>query len=733
VIGTVEVDADKLNNWVGGTDTVEAAISLIGQGGIPNLAVTSGGKIAKVRLEHAWVKAYVNWIPARGAKNYSTTQHINANPSLNAWVDVDTSYKQYAATRGLDLATQVPLDANAFVAAIQEGATVDTTQGFVQNLNQDNLQAQLAAYESRVQSHINNSKPNATVGDVLGTHRIVATSSPVLAGSLPYATRLSSGGTVRTEVAMLADSLRWKFKTSLAASAFDFYFDGTGDLIEYRTSTAKLAAKKITLSFVPATQADADLIASYLPSPNPDGSPIRPEQLPTSLPGYLLNLKAELRIDGQVVAQSPGTVTMGQELLQASGFYSPGHGQWFEGEPNKPLAGEYHAIATDLQGTSPAQLEGLKTKLNATKAALEAFQANPADTTPIQNLTKEDLTGDLLYSGVLGYFASVDGNARLAARAGSQVMMQRLPSFGAFAATVTPNYFFGIVRSVGFEALAMDIDQLFYQVAAKDNDPGKRWSYLRQVGTADSGFEHAVPEQLLKDPSKGLNDPTQPQAVSAVKALAIASAQGQKIYTLHAQNQGQHQTILASLNQSAALKAEIGNALAAGKEVTVHEARIDAFGFKGAGYIIIDPETGAGAYKIESGANGANVTGQTASLGFIALAGLLLAVVGVFALYVGLWLIWLLAIAATIALVIALLNGGIDAPSDLEKVVSALTVFVAIALALSTKVALVLLGLANIMLAAWAFFVVLVLLPLIYIGYRYWTAQERRQSELVSA
>jgi len=37
------------------------------------------------------------------------------------------------------------------------------------------------------------------------------------------------------------------------------------------------------------------------------------------------------------------------------------------------------------------------------------FQANPKDTTPINGLTKEDLSGDLLYAGILSYFASVDG------------------------------------------------------------------------------------------------------------------------------------------------------------------------------------------------------------------------------------------------------------------------------------------------------------------------------------
>jgi hypothetical protein len=93
-----------------------------------------------------------------------------------------------------------------------------------------------------------------------------------------------------------------------------------------------------------------------------------------------------------------------------------------------------------------------------------------------------------------------------------------------------------------------------------------------------------------------------PQAVSAVKAIAIAASQGQKIYTITSKNAA---TALPQLTVSRTVAAEIKNALAAGKEVTVHEKAINAHGFSGVGYIIVDPETGAGAYLIEGGGSGA--------------------------------------------------------------------------------------------------------------------------------
>jgi hypothetical protein len=50
--------------------------------------------------------------------------------------------------------------------------------------------------------------------------------------------------------------------------------------------------------------------------------------------------------------------------------------------------------------------------------------------------------------------------------------------------------------------------------------------------------------------------------------------------------------------------AEITEALAGGKEVITHTDAIEVPGWQGAGYIILDPQTGDGAYKISGGGNG---------------------------------------------------------------------------------------------------------------------------------
>jgi len=112
-----------------------------------------------------------------------------------------------------------------------------------------------------------------------------------------------------------------------------------------------------------------------------------------------------------------------------------------------------------------------------------------------------------------------------------------------------------------------------------------------------------ITERLFTD----MNDPNHPQAISAVKAIALAASRGQRVYTLNQDNLNQHASIVASLAINIDVKQEITDALAFGNEVIVHQETISAFGFTGVGYIIVDPDTGAGAYKISSGANGAKL------------------------------------------------------------------------------------------------------------------------------
>ncbi len=110
-----------------------------------------------------------------------------------------------------------------------------------------------------------------------------------------------------------------------------------------------------------------------------------------------------------------------------------------------------------------------------------------------------------------------------------------------------------------------------------------------------SVMERMVPEQMFStedDPAHG---------ISAVKAIQLAAAEGQKIWTI---TQANLSTALAEINLPSEVESDIRNSVYAGMEVTAHEQPVNFYGSSQVGYIVLDPETGAGGYLIGGGENG---------------------------------------------------------------------------------------------------------------------------------
>ncbi|MFN4291160.1 MAG: hypothetical protein ACK4E7_09820 [Permianibacter sp.] len=274
---------------------------------------------------------------------------------------------------------------------------------------------------------------------------------------------------------------------------------------------------------------------------------------------------------------------MGQELLSTKGLYGP---QWgWQTTDNPLIAGEYHAIGLDLQGMSPETLNELKTELEQTKTKLEANDVN--------GLSKHHLTGNILQTGVLGYFGLTYTQSQMTAKA-QNIVMYRNPSYGSFSTSMGVQYFWGVPKKVTFDGVMMDIDRVFTIARDLDNDAANSKNYMESSGNLLSASEHLVPEKLFSTPQQ------EAHGVSAVKALALAASQGQKIYTI---SQNNLSSVLPKLSLDSSIKTEIQNAVYAGSIATVHEANLNFYGWQGAGYTLIDNTTGAGAFKISGGAD----------------------------------------------------------------------------------------------------------------------------------
>jgi hypothetical protein len=274
------------------------------------------------------------------------------------------------------------------------------------------------------------------------------------------------------------------------------------------------------------------------------------------------------------------------------------------------VVGQATAIGISAGGISATQLKEMKDRQLATKAQLE--------TRSTTSITTDQLSGDLLVSVIWGWFSLAESHNRMIQEAAKMIEIPSL-SYGLFHAVAQPVYSWGVVRKVSFPGVNMDIGHIRNISWSKDNESKKWIAYNRIRGQYMSSLEHAIPERFFNDPSKcNLNGTTTPiaglptcsQGISAVKAISLAAAQGQKIYTitpeLYANNPDIVNSNLAAHSYST--KQAIQNALDIGNEVTIHEAPITQSGWTGAGYTTIDPQTGAGGYIIDGGSNGAWLT-----------------------------------------------------------------------------------------------------------------------------
>lgn len=233
-------------------------------------------------------------------------------------------------------------------------------------------------------------------------------------------------------------------------------------------------------------------------------------------------------------------------------------------------------------------------------------------------LSKEELVGDLFHAALMLYFAEIDVHTALASRT-LGIVSFRAPSYGNFGLAASPRYIFGVVRELRIPGVQIDVDRIATIDVDKGYDPRRVITARQLSGTVFSALEHRIPEGIFSTSGSGQ------QGLSAVRALQVAATQGQRIYSLTSSTAAS----LGDIEASPEVRQELANALSAGKHITVHAAPITTSGWTGHGYIISDPETGAGAYKISGGGNGGYIFLQ-AGLALFALTQLIsaLAIVG---------------------------------------------------------------------------------------------------------
>lgn len=537
VIGTIEVPIAQVMNWVGGFSSAGSAVEFIASGGIPVSPVASGGGISAVRLEHAWVETYVDYIPYRGA----------VNGTGDTWIPLDASLKQYQHLNGIDVDTSLPIDIDAEFFQVESQSVIDTAVPAITGIPVPTVEAQISDFQARLNDYLATNVPEITTFQQLsetlhGARKIVRKDLKVLPNTLGSAKVVAQS----TPLSELPANLRYTVELLLE--------DALSNSVGYSVPLAQIAGKRVTLSYVAASQVDAELMS------NASGF--------LGFPLYLVQVVPELKIEGQTVASGqPVGMGLGQVLRVA--FNQPGGAG--DQVRHSVQTGGYYAVG-----------------LNPSKVTFPYLSNRVAPWNPEMAPTRDGRLGELLHVTSMHYFAGLDfWGDELAQTSGIARLTH--PSEGLVGLNGNATYLLGVPFKIGSVGLNIDVARILTSAVSKAGD--------REAATAfatSQGLNSSILEHLIFESNFGL------KSFSAVRAMELANVQQIPIYVLDRQNVQRVEELELSNDE----RQSIRNLISAGRTVLVPKRQVQYVDYVGTGYIALDRTTGSGAYIISGGLNG---------------------------------------------------------------------------------------------------------------------------------
>jgi len=570
----VTVDIDRAMNWLGFDDPAQVGfyLSTAGIKEVENLY--SGSELKQVRFRHVYVEVYLPYGNYRGQLR---------DDSHSLWVPLSPSFKKYEHVPG----HMVPFDMDAFLAGLEENATVDEN-GTLIDFKQSYINREIEKYADEIEDYLDTTDPDMTISEFYGQSVIDAPVLPILPITLPFVAEDKTSYSVLNGI-----DRHHRVKVQLSYHDMDLNVDeeegglGTQE-IRWEKPIAEIYGKRLTLSYRPATEEDVQLLNEY------DGNIL-------GTPCYLIHMFPQLKLDGEIVAENVDNSTGPINNAEIS----MGLEETLRVEILKPGETHFPARRSDYQvtvGDHAAIVLGLgNITSNVLNESLETLESASNDETA----TLDDLLGQQLkLTGETWYFQADLFNSLIAKQAGVQWF--RDPSdlcvFRHLDVGYTAGYFPTVING---STIFIDAPGNRLQAVPKDSDWQKRVGFFRSAGMFGSILEHAVLTQLYRK-----------DAISAAKLISLAVDNGTAIYEIHPDNRDLLVPMLDLPEEDIAI---ITRELDLGQTVIVPEARVTRNDYCGVGIISLTPDDDPmGAFRqgyfISRGGDGGQITTAIQSL-----------------------------------------------------------------------------------------------------------------------
>ena len=583
VTGNVDIEINKVMNWLG-VKTEKAAVNAMSMLGVStNYGINGKGKITKLRIEHAWVKVLVPYDSYRGAGKVSGEK---------VWVDVDPSFKQYeeeVEDNRVEEFLRGDTEKNVTSSSTEklEEALINSDYKDIFNGEIQNSENEVSQKQSELKDFINNNDIELKeVADAVGIRNIKKVETGYLPNSLPYHVVSTT-----YEENYLTDDFMDKITLVVNNALYGETFAETADA-GITFYTADLYGHNVTLSYEPATDEDEKIIDRY-------GDLF-------STPSYLVRVKPVIKVDEKKVlegnSQIPGTYTNLIINIAEAGID--------EVKVENPLAsGGIYGIVFDYNTINSTYFD---TKYEELQSCVDEVKSGKRNL--IQAMEVLTCTVGQEYFGYLDLYTQFSAKAAGVqwARCISQCIVGYMPKVSRMM---------GMPVAISDGSLYIDVDTDTLGVATKQDESENKDEAIRENADVKnfmmlSGAIGSYLEGYV------IGEATDTQGISSISVIEESKERGIDILTLSKEDTDK----LNSLSINENTKKEIQKALNNDKIVIVPEKEISYYDWQGTGYIVLNTENGAASYMIAGGLCG----GQSSSeLGFVMFT-VLVAVAAVF-------------------------------------------------------------------------------------------------------
>ncbi len=327
------------------------------------------------------------------------------------------------------------------------------------------------------------------------------------------------------------------------------------DGINKQLNISQISDKRMTVSYELATEEDAMIVEQY------GGVDYTPS--------YLIKLKPVFKIEGEISAEG-AAANVGERQSLYLDFISPSDDT--DTVEKVMTAGDYYAIVLSPQGLNP-----------------EFVNARFQDTKYIYSRDRDNRDGEELFQLGLDYILTTEKTQkRLEDLMGMRVLHYTTAAFISYDKKY--DYAFESAYSCRESGITIDVKRNMVSPFTVSGDTSSKKQFMMVAGLDGSYFEHEIYNTRY-----GL------KGASTVKAIQLANQRGIPVYNINRNNLSQ---IIPSLQVSDYVKQSIINYANAGKEITIPGQEIEYYGTTIAGYIVMDPKSGAAGYLISGGAAG---------------------------------------------------------------------------------------------------------------------------------